>query len=453
MSVVRRFCNGGFRRVSCSVLLASVITAAGVSSASPADTYGFGSRSSAMGGAVTARVSDASANYYNPSGLALERHTQLSFGYVHQSPTFKLDGRSAQLPSLDAYEVGMVVPGRLLSMPVAFGFASHITSGRLARILTYGQDDRRWFVFDGRPEQAFIAANLAVSPWPWLSLGAGLGFQASTRGEVTVSGTVRLRGRDVTEYDSQLHHEVQADLVSVRHAILGATFSPDTAVDLGLSYRGEASVNLDIDSNIEGSLDYTFVQVPVSYLLESMTVASFVPRQLTLGGRYGPLDQLDLHMDVTWMNWSSMPSPLSATSTELSLDEPQGLDIELPNLPEERRLQNAGLVDRFVPRLGAEWRSADDLVVTWAVRVGYVFQPSPVTARSTDNLVDSDRHVLSLGAGMGVLDFGAERGALQLDTHVQWGPASGRTLTFSDETRIEASGYFLAGGFTLGLQL
>lgn len=38
--------------------------------AGPAETYGFLSRSTAMGGAVSADATDVSANFYNPAGLA-----------------------------------------------------------------------------------------------------------------------------------------------------------------------------------------------------------------------------------------------------------------------------------------------------------------------------------------------------------------------------------------------
>lgn len=453
-----RRCSSRYERTALRTALVWCGLAASLSTsvsapASPADTFGLGSRSTAMGGAVTGRVSDASANYYNPSGLVLGEHTQLSLGYFHRSPQFSVGGRDAELSSLDAYEAGLVVPGKIAQLPLAFGLIGHLTSNRLARISTYAQDDRRWFIYDTRPEQVFIAANLAVAPVSWLTLGAGFGFLTSTQGSVTVSGTVRLPGRDTTEYDSQLQHEVMAELSSVRYAMLGATLLLADDLDIGVSYRGQGSVSLDVDSNIRGELDYTFVQVPVDYALQSRTVASFVPRQLTLGARWGLQERFDLHLDVSWVDWSPMPSPLSATSARVSIEEPQGLDIEVPMLPPDRPVENAGLTDRVVPRLGAEFRSADDLALTWAVRAGYAFQASPVVGGSSDQLVDSDLHVVSVGAGAGILDFGAERGALQLDGHLQCGLTADRTLRASDESRLEAAGRFLAAGLTLGLRL
>ena len=49
--------------------------------ANPLDTFGLGSREAAMGGAAAADVSDFSANYYNPAGLARARGLEIAIGY------------------------------------------------------------------------------------------------------------------------------------------------------------------------------------------------------------------------------------------------------------------------------------------------------------------------------------------------------------------------------------
>ncbi len=47
------------------------------------DTYGLGSRASAMGGAVAADATDFSGNYYNPAALVGARGPSLSIGYIY----------------------------------------------------------------------------------------------------------------------------------------------------------------------------------------------------------------------------------------------------------------------------------------------------------------------------------------------------------------------------------
>ncbi|MEM6958675.1 MAG: hypothetical protein AAF645_23540, partial [Myxococcota bacterium] len=56
------------RRLILAVLAAGFVP--GIAQATPPDTFGFGSRSTALGGAVAASVEDVSATYYNPAGLA-----------------------------------------------------------------------------------------------------------------------------------------------------------------------------------------------------------------------------------------------------------------------------------------------------------------------------------------------------------------------------------------------
>ncbi len=420
-----------------------------LASASPADTFGIGSRSVAMGGAVGGRVTDFSANYYNPSSLALADSTQLTLGYVHVDPTLELDERAEDLPSLDSWQLGLVIPGTVLDVPVAFGLAAHVTGDRLARIHTFTESEQRWFLYDARPQQLYLSTNLAARLTPWLAVGAGISFVSSTTGTLHVTGT----SVATNVYDSRLEHEVEADLVSVRQLLLSTTLSPTETLDVGLVYRGQGAVNLDIDSNIAGAVDWATILIPIEYVLASQTVASFLPRQVTLGGRYGVLRDLDAHLDLTWVQWSQAPSPVSAIEGTLDVDEPPGLILDLAE-PPSRAQQTGGLRDRIVPRLGLEWRSNDDQAVTWALRTGYSYEPSPVVGGSAANLVDSDRHIVSFGTGLGFFRFGpSERGSLRWDSHLQVGLLSDRQLPAPVDPPLSVGGHFIAVGTNVSLHL
>ncbi len=417
--------------------------------ANPADTFGLGSRSTAMGGAVAGRVTDYSANYYNPSALALSDSTQLTLGYVHVDPALSFDERAENLPSLDAWQLGLVVPGKLLETPIAFGLAAQVTGDRLARIQTFTESDQRWFLYDSRPEQLYLAGNLAARLSPWLAVGAGFAFVSSTQGTLYVTGTA-VYG---SQYDSQLEHEVEANLVSTRQPLLSATVSPNETFDVALVYRGQGSIDLDVNSNIRGNIDWATIPIPIEYVLASQTVASFLPQQATLGLRYGVLPTLDAHLDVSWVDWSAAPSPVNAIHGSLELDEPPGVFFELAE-PPNRSQRSANLSDRLVPRLGLEWRSPPKRPVTWALRAGYAFEASPVVDESVVNLVDSDRHLLSVGAGLGLLQFGSsERGALHWDAHLQLGLLSDRVVPTAGGGSESVGGHFIAAGTTLGLHL
>ncbi len=439
--------------------------------ANPVDSFGLGSRSTAMGGAVTARVTDPSATYYNVSGLALAKHTSVSGGYVHLAPNLSLSDEPARLPSIDAWQVGLLVPGTLFDLPLAFGLSGQIAGDTLSRVVTFAEEDQRWFLYDTRPEQIYLSAALAVRPLPWLAIGGGFTFLASTRGQLQITGTAVQPFGDTDEYDSQLNHGVEARLTSVRYPCFGATFSPSPRVDLGVSYRGEGSVVLDVDSNIEGDVQLApALRIPIAYALTSETVQSFVPRQLTVGGRVGVDADVDVHLDLSWVDWSEYPSPLSATSSELTARLPPGLTYTLPELPPPTRLTSARLSDRFVPRVGAEWRPAERRFGAWAIRAGYVFERSPVVRSSAPQLVDADRHTVSLGVGVSLLpvDYpatdppsGASDGRSQwrghhlmsIDAHAQLGILPTRRLPNTPDPDDTAGGNTVSAGLSLSLRL
>ena len=75
------------RRSAQRLLLLSVLLgAAPQASASLFDTYGFGARASAMGGAMAAQSSDYEAVYYNPANLLSRKAAHFGVGLSATSP-------------------------------------------------------------------------------------------------------------------------------------------------------------------------------------------------------------------------------------------------------------------------------------------------------------------------------------------------------------------------------
>lgn len=430
---------------SCSVLAVYAWVTPALASSGD---LGFGSRSIAMGGAVTGRVSDASANHYNPSGLVLSETTQLSFELARLDREIELGGEPLELPSLDTWALGLVTSGRLLGVPLAFGAALRASGDQISRTVTYQSEERRWFLHQERPEQLQLSANLALRPLDWLALGAGYAFSASTRGKLLVSGTFVQPSAETDEFDSALEHAVIADLVSERIPLLGLTLLLRPDLDLGLGYRGEGRTRLDVGAEIDGALAFGPISVPTRYVLASETVAYFIPRQLTLGLRWGALAELDVHADLAWVNWSAMPDPQGATWSELSTSPPPDVLLNLPEPPAPTEPRAAGLEDRLLPRLGLEWRSRDETSPSWAVRAGYAYEATPLGSRSAPTLVDRDLHLVSVGGGIGFARFGKNpRGAVLVDAHVQLGSFGSGTNDSKD------GGHFVAFGCALGLHL
>ncbi|MBE7480859.1 MAG: outer membrane protein transport protein [Polyangiaceae bacterium] len=399
-----------------AVLLASAQVAA-----SPADTFGLGSRSTAMGSAVSADVRDFSANYYNPSGLALARGLDISAGYYYADHALEMNGKDSQVDPVRGIVGGLVAPGSFGFLPFAFGIATFLPDDRLSRARASRQEDPRWVMYDNRTQLIFISANLAIRPFDWLAIGGGMTWLAATRGAFGISGTAVLPAGNKTEYDSQLRHEVDADLTTERYPEFGITVRPHERLDLALVYRHQATIELDVDAELTGTVDATLIKVPARYTLDSYTVNAYIPRQLVLGESFRPIDELSLNLDLKWVQWSAFKSPVSRSSTTLDVNVPPGI-IELPPNPKPTKIEDPAFTDRIVPELGVEYRLAVTPDLTVPIRAGYIYERSPVPDQSgITNYVDTDRHVLSFGTGVVLREPGALLpGNVRFDAHAQW---------------------------------
>lgn len=363
--------------------------------ANPVDSFGLGSRSTAMGSAVSADARDFSANYYNPSGLALARGTDISVGYVYVAQKLEMNGHDSQVDPVRALVGGVVAPGAIWTIPFAFGLAVHLPDHRLSRARSMRAEDPRWVLWDNRPQLLYLSANLAIRPF-------------------------------------------------------GITLLPLDDVDFSLVYRGEAKIELGIDAELRGDVDTGLFPVPVRYELESTTVNAFIPRQVVVGARIRRVERLTVALDVTWVNWAAYESPISRTRTILDVQNiPAG--FELPPNPKPTGKVDPDFRNRLVPRIGVEYRLPIQRQLDVPLRAGYVFEHSPVPPQTgRTNFVDNDRHVLSLGTGL-VWDEPGELlpGNLRFDTHVQW--AILPTRVTEKENAADYVGDFRAGGTQLGV--
>lgn len=432
-------------------LLAALSLVALPASANPLGTYGFGSRETSMGAAVTADTNGASATFYNPAGLAMADRLTLELGHLRVNQRLLIDGRDTKTDPVKGISGGIVAPGELFRVPFAFGLGVHLPDDRLSRIRTMRQDIPRWELYDNRAQLLFIGAMLAIRPARWLSLGGGIAFLSSTRGDFAISGRAQL---DST-YDSQLRHEVDADLTTVRVPILGARVELGERLSLGLSYRGEAKLDLQLDADIRGEAQKLGIVAPVRYTLGSRSFDAFQPRQLTLGASTLPHKRVRANIDLTYVQWSSYQSATSRSTSHLEISGVDGV-LAVPPDTKPTVVKDPEFRDRVVPRVGVEGWIVDARVKV-AARAGYAFERSPVPPQTgTTNFVDADRHTISVGAGLrvpkpsDVLD-----GELRLDAHVAWSFLPERR-TVKDNPADFVGGYRASGrqtnvGFTLGV--
>jgi long-subunit fatty acid transport protein len=420
------------------------------SNAGPSGGFGFGARSTALGGAVSADVRDGSAVFYNPAGLSFAERTELSAGFQHVAYRLELGSERARIDSLSVLEAALTARGEIAHLPFAFGLALALPNGHLSKVRSLRDTEPHWVLYETLPELVDLGAHVALRPLEGLAVGGGVGFLAATHGGFGVTGTVPLSDPKGSQYDAKLRHEVDADLTSVRFPVLGVTLTPSDWLSLALVYRGEARLEQRIAGALEGNVNAVILQIPVRYTFETMTVTAFLPRQIVLGTSFRPAPGLRANLDVAWQQWSRYPSPVSSSMTTLDAEVPAGLN--LPPSSTSAPLAPPGFGDRFVPRLGAEYAIGIGPRFGLALRAGYAFERSPAPGvQAVTAFIDRERHIMSLGTGLSwqkAAPWLPEVVRIDMQAQLSEWP-SGLIKTLSTQSELSAGGSAWCAGATL----
>ena len=432
------------------IAAAGALMLARPAAASPDLDFGFGSRAQALGGAGVAVADDAAAVFHNPSGLVRAEHVSITFGVSSTSYSLETSGNPSSLPSVQTIDAGLVVPGAIFTVPVAFGLALALPDGRLSRLREPQPTEPYWALDDASPRLVDVGSTFAVRPLPWLLLGGGIGFQASLRGTFRVEGTAVVADGTGSEYRSTLRHAVDADLTASRFPLLGATLVPSKELTVGLSYRGASLVEHRIQGALVGVLEVPDASVPVRYDFQTKADVAYTPAQVALGASFLPIPSVLVTAELDWQRYSAYRSPYPQTSTHTDLPPDQGISVPdtVAVAPPPARFS-----DRFVPRVGVEPHFGLTSHIDLTLRAGYSFQASPVPrTQPSTRLLGIDRHVVALGAG------GVWRRPLapfeELHVDVTFADALGVPQTLTTTAGPDAdhlSGHVLLFGATLGV--
>ena len=379
-----------------------------VPGAARADVYeefGFGARAQGMGGAMTALASDGFATYYNPGGLILSRHINLStgFSFADYALTFDsdsggdLDDDAERIPDLSAWTLAVSstipldVPDRL-----AFGVSVFLPTRNLVDIRAKApSEEPEWFRYGERHDRINVNAALAVKITDWLFFGAGASMFVDGEGSVVLSAG--LNTPTVTEYELELEPDFGA--------VVGFYLAPADWLSFGITYRSEVSFKLDFPAlaEVQG------IQLPLR--LESIGV--FTPHQVQVGVAVNPTDWLLVSLDLLWSNWSAYEDPYLVVTSNT---------VAVPNRVRE------DFDDVFSPRLGVEVAATDWLFL----RGGYYFRNAVIDDQDgLTNLVDSDKHVFTFGVG-----FAFGKPGAQISDEAEDAGAAAETI---EEALVDAS--------------
>jgi long-chain fatty acid transport protein len=351
----------------------------------------------------------------------------------------KTNGNDNNVDPVKGLVGGIVAPGKVFGVPFAFGLGLHLPDDRISRVRAFRQETPRWEMYDNRNQRLYIAANLAVSPTPWLQLGGGMSFMSATDGHLDISGMANIFNVD----QSTLRHQVDADLTSVRYPQLGARIALSDRAALAIAYRGEFKLKLDLTAYLHGDISQLTTAI---YQLETHSVNNFLPQQLVVGGSWLLTDDLRAALDMTWVNWSAYVPPVAQLGVKLDIPPPAGgwpNGITPPQVPAPARIAALEIHDRVVPHLGLEWRALRTRKWEGHLRAGYEYDKSPIAPQTgVTNYIDRDRHAFSFGLGARVLAPLRELpGDVRLDAHVQ-------LSELADGTTVKRDPADLVGDYT-----
>lgn len=338
------------------------------------EEFGFGARAQGMAGASTALASDYAATYYNPGGLILSRHLNLSAGFSFadyqlrfdsQRGGDRLDRGAERIPDLSAFTLGISktipvdVPDRL-----AFGLGLFLPTRGIVNLNSNADAGiPEWFRYGERQDRIHVLPAFAVKVTDWLSFGAGGSVFVDGTGRTTISAGVT----------SPVQPEFRLKLKPDAGAVVGALLQPAPWLSFGVTYRSEISFKLDFPAEalVQG----------ISIPLRLETITFFTPHQVQVGAAVNLTDRLLLALDLGWSQWSAYDDAFLVVSSPVAA-VPQRV--------------SAGLDDVYSVRLGAEGQVTDLL----ALRGGYAFRSSTTGSQpGPTNLVDTEKHVFTVGAG------------------------------------------------------
>lgn len=354
--------------------LALLALASGGARADNMGEFGFGARAQAMGGAYTALASDGTATYWNPGGLILSRHLNLTAGFSFADYGLDFDSQRGgfrdddanRIADLSAFSlaVSSTIP---LDIPdrFAFGLGLFLPTRGVVDVNTSADASRpEWFQYGSRNDRVHVLLSFAVKATKWLSLGAGASIFVDAAGGTTISAGV------ATPVQPEFKLKLKPDAAPV----VGVMLTPTEWLSFGLTYRGELSFKLDFPA--------VAVVQGISIPLDLEAITFYNPHQFQLGAAFSPTDSIILTFDLAWYLWSQYDDPFLVVSSNVAA------------VPTRVRVD---LDDVISPRLGVEVMATDWLFL----RGGYAYRTTAVPDQDDEptNLVDTDKHVFTLGCG------------------------------------------------------
>ena len=379
----------------------------GTSFASPFDTYGFGGRGMAMGGAVASIIEDYTATYYNPAGFAFTEKAEIGGGFIYGETDLRLNGEKQEVPLIRTFQAGATFPisrGKLRFFKLGVG--ANIPTSPVYLPVSQDAKEPHFVLYNNHFQRAEINVCGAFKILPNLSIGGGATILAN------LDFPEKLQWFNTNE--TFLVAEVPTNVSFF--PLVGLKYKPTDSLSLAAVYRGAASADLTIDVKFTASGEQIVPDVA------TILINFYKPNEVLLGASYTFGDKWIVGLDVAWMDYSKMETPMP----RYEFDVPEWVRevLSMINAPPP------DFHDIFVPRVGVEYL----LNKHFSLRSGYVYRPSPVPNQSgINNYADSDKHVVTVGTGIEFFDpWKLRKQPIIIDLVFQAHILEGRTMTKTD---------------------
>ncbi len=410
----------------CSIVLAVVFGTmmmhANVLWANPFDTFGFGSRWVAMGGAATALANDVGAIYYNPAGVVQADRVHFSIGYFYADPSLKINGYDIGEDRTSGTIAGVITPPMKFSrFKFGGGAAIHIPDKRVARSLAIPYDQPTFVTYGARNQRMVAQFPFALEIFPWLSVGGAISMFVKTGGGPNFLLREKRQGNEGIWSEGS----ISATQKGTFFPTAGLLLHPYKHIHIGFCYKAKNEILYTVPLKVTIEPLYVGAKIPLigeSYIdMDQHVYTFFAPEQFSLGVGAQLYDNLiTIGADVTFARWSAFRQPAPEGATVYS----GGIASFIPPNP-NYPLPPPDYSDIVIPSVGVEYKAFSSLDWVCFVRAGYKFRPSPAPKPTGwNNFLDNDTHIFSFGVGVEALRIEERlkvlRGPIFIDVHFQY---------------------------------
>lgn len=340
--------------------------------------YEGSARGNALGGTLVGRADDPSAIFFNPAGITQLPGAQVMAGATFISPKTDVVTDVGGTLITTETEDNVWIPPHLYST-YQYNDSLWFGLGLLSRFgLGTEYDDNwpgRYNIYNAVVKTLTVNPNVAYKVNDDLSLAAGV---------------------SAMWIDLELEKRIPSDAGDIDQQLTGddwgygfnlaARYQACDWMSFGASYVSQ------VDQDVEGDVDFTKpVGLPAEIFNDTGASGEItLPDMLFLGVTFYPSDRWSLEVDAIWNGWSSYDQLCIVCDDIIYIDPSTGQPVQ-----GSTTVKDWDDVWRF--QIGVEYAATDWL----DLRLGYVFDESPIPDATVDYLVPADdRHLYNIGCGM-----------------------------------------------------